>query len=70
MNTSKNRGYNAFADDLCRQPFRAEDSATAPEEEGKKGIKSQTFSDHTYPTVSSRPKGRSVESLVQIGSEM
>jgi len=69
-NISKNHGYNAVADDLRRQPFRAEDSAPAPYEEGQKGRKGQTFSDHTYPTVSSRPRGRCVQSLVQIGSEM
>jgi len=55
--SSKNNGYNAVADDLPRQPFRAEDSAFAPDEKGKKGRKCHTFSDHTYPTVSSRPRG-------------
>jgi len=37
-NTSKSHGYNAVADDSRRQPFRAEDSATAPDE-GQKGRK-------------------------------
>jgi hypothetical protein len=69
-NTSKNYGYNAVADNLRRQPFRAGDSAVAPEEEVHKGRKCQTFSDHTYPTAISRPGGRCVQSLVQIGSEM
>jgi hypothetical protein len=59
-NTSKNHGYNAVADDSLRQPFRVEDSAPAPKEEGERGRKGQTFSDHTYPTVSSRPRGRCV----------
>jgi hypothetical protein len=68
-NTSQNHGYNAVADDSRRQPFRAEDSALAPGE-GQKGTKDQTFSDHIYPTVSSRTRGRFVQSLVQIGSEM
>ena len=36
----------------------------------KKVEKCQTFSDHTYPRVSSRRRGRCVQSLVQIGSEM
>jgi hypothetical protein len=57
-NTSKNHEYNAIADDSRRQQFRAEDSALAPDE------KDQTFLDHTYPTVSSRPRGRCVQSLV------
>jgi hypothetical protein len=75
-NTSKNHGYIyiyiyiAVADDSRRQQFRAEDSAPAPDEEGHKGRKAQTFSDYTYPAVSSRPRGRCVQSLVQIGSEM
>jgi len=69
-NTSKNHGYNAVADDSRRQPFRAEDSAPTPEEEGLKGRKGQTFTGHTYPRVSSRPRERCVQSLVQIGSEM
>jgi hypothetical protein len=69
-NTSKNHGYNAVADDSRRRPFRAEDMALAPDEEGPKVRKVQTFSDHIYPTVSSRPRGRCVHSLVQIGSEM
>ena len=67
-NTCKNHGYNDVADDLRWQPFRAEDSAPAPYEEGQKGRKGQTCSDHTYRTVSSRPRG--VQSLVQIGAEM
>jgi len=69
-NSTKNHAYNDVADDLRRQPFRAVDSALVPDEEGKKGRKGQTFSDHTYPTVSSRPRGRCVQSLVEIGSEM
>jgi len=45
-NTSKSHGYNAVADDSRREPFRAEDSAPAPDEEGEKGRKGQTFLDH------------------------
>jgi len=37
---------------------------------GPKGRRGQEFRAHTYPTVSSRPRGRGVQSLVQIGSEM
>jgi len=62
-NSSKNHGYNTVADDLRLEPFRAEDSALASYEEGQKG---QTFSDHTYPTVSSRPKG---EMCAKFGSD-
>ena len=38
--------------------------------EGQKGRIRQEFRVHTYPTTSSRPRGRRVRSLVQIGSEM
>jgi len=69
-NTSKYHGYNAVADESRRQPFRAEDSAPAPDEERQKDRKGQTFSDRTYPTVSSRRRGRCVQSLVEISSEM
>jgi hypothetical protein len=67
-NTSKNHGYNAVADDSRRQPFRAEDSAPAPDKVGQKVRKGENVLDHTYPT--SRPRGRCVHSLVEIGSEM
>jgi hypothetical protein len=69
-NTSKNHRYNAVTDDLCRWPFHAMDSALGPNEEGQEGRKGQTFLDHTHPSVSSRQRGRCVQSLVQIGSEM
>ena len=69
-NTSKNHGYNAVAGNSHRQPFRAEDSALAPDEEGQKVRQGQIFSEHIYPAVSSRPRGRCVQSLVLIGSEM
>jgi len=69
-NSSKNHGNNAAEDDLRRYPFRVEDSALVPEEKGQKGRKCQTFSDHTHPTVSSKPRGRCVQSLVETGSEM
>jgi len=69
-NTNKNRGYNAVADESRRQPFRAEDSAPAPDKVGQKGRKVENVSDHTYPTVYSRPRGRCLHSLVEIGSEM
>jgi hypothetical protein len=56
-NTSKNHGYNAVADDLRRQPFCSKDSALVPDRKGQKDRKGETFSDHTYPTISSRPRG-------------
>jgi len=31
---------------------------TLPDKEGQKGRKGQAFSDHTYPTVPSRPRER------------
>jgi hypothetical protein len=55
---------------LCQQQFCAQDSALAPYEEGQKVKKGQTFLDHTYPAVFFRRKGRCVQSLVQIGSEI
>jgi len=36
----------------------------------RKVAKGQVFSDHTYPTVSSRRRERCVQSLVLMGSEM
>jgi len=50
---------------LRRQPFNAEDSAVVPDEEGHKGRKCQTFSDHTYPTVSSRRRGEMCAKFVR-----
>jgi len=40
------------------------------EKKDPKGQRGQEFQVHTYPTVSSRPRGRRVQSLVQIDSEM
>jgi hypothetical protein len=51
--TSKNHGYNAVADDSRRQPFRAEDSAPAPDEEGEKVEKVKYF--RTIYTLRSLP---------------
>jgi hypothetical protein len=45
-------------------------SAPAPDKIGRKGGKGEILWAHTYPTVSSRPRGRRVQSLVPIGSEM
>jgi len=47
----------------------AQDLTLAPDRRGWKG-RGQILWVHTYPTVSSRPRGRCVQSLVQIGSEM
>ena len=41
-----------------------------PTKKVKKVEEGQTFSDHTYPTVSDRRRGRCVRSLVRIGSEI
>jgi len=66
-NTCRNEGYNAVADDLRRQPSSDQDSALAPD---RRGRKDQILWVHTHPTVSSRPRGRCVQSMVQIGLEM
>jgi len=50
--------------------WHSQDLALAPDEKGQKARKGQIVLDHTYSTVSSRPRGRCVQSLVQIGSEM
>jgi len=42
----------------------------ALKEKGPKGRRGQEFRAHSYPTVSSRPRGRRVQSLIPIGSEM
>jgi len=63
-NTFRNHGYNAPAAMFCAA------SGTRSRERGKKSRKGQEFRVHTYPTVSSRPRGRCVQSVVQIGSEM
>jgi len=44
--------------------------APAPNKIGRKGGKGEILWAHIYPTVSSRPQGRCVQSLVPIGSEM
>jgi len=54
----------------CGQPSTARESAPAPDKIGRKGGKGGILWAHTYPTVSSRPRGRCVQSLVPIGSEM
>jgi hypothetical protein len=64
-------GYNAVAGVVwLRQLCTACDSAPAPDKIGRKGGKGEIMWAHTYPTVSSRPRGRYVQSLVPIGSEM
>jgi hypothetical protein len=49
----KNRGYNAVVDDTRRQPFCAEDSAPAPDEEGQKLVNVEHF--WTVHTLRSLP---------------
>jgi len=70
-NTRKNHGYNAVAEVSCAGNHVVPRILySLPTKKVKKVEKSQTFSDHTYPTVSSRRRGRCVQSLVQIGSEI
>jgi len=61
-------GYNAVAGAVWRrQPSTVHESEPAPDKIGRKG---EILGAHTHPTVSSRPRGRCVQSLVPIGSEM
>jgi hypothetical protein len=70
-NTGKNHGYNAVAEESSAGghfvPIIPHSLSTKKVRKLEEG---QTFSDHTYPTVSSRQWGRCVQSLVEIGSEM
>ena len=69
---SHNTGYNAVAGGGLwrRQPSSAHELALVPNKTRTKGGKVEILWVHTYPTTSSRPRGRRVQSLVQIGSEM
>jgi hypothetical protein len=64
--TAHNHGYYAVADYSSAAILSPGLCARSPESD-KKGHKLWV---HTYPTISSRPWGRCVKSLVQIGSEM
>ena len=69
-NTCKNHGYNAVPDDSCAGSYllswnRHSLETKKVKKVGKKGKKIWF---HTYPAVSSRPRRRCVQSLVQIGS--
>ena len=71
LNTCKNHGYNAAAEVSCAGSHVVPRILhSLPSKKVKKVEKGQTFSNHTYPTVSSRRTGRCVQSLFQIGSEM
>jgi hypothetical protein len=71
INTRKNHGYNAVAQvSYASSHVVPRVLYSIPTKKVKKVVKGQTFSDHTYAAVSSRPRGRCVQSLVQIGSEM
>ena len=64
-------GYNAVAGAVWRrQPSTAHESALAPDKIGRKCRKVEILWVQTYPTTSSRPRERCVQSLVQIGSGM
>ena len=70
-NTSWNRGYKGIVESgragshlvpmILQWP---------PKKKGPRGRRGQEFRVHTYPTTSSRPREKRVQSLVQIGSEM
>jgi hypothetical protein len=70
-NTSWNHGYKGIAENgragshlvpmILQWPLK---------KKGPKGRRGQESRAHTYPTVSSRPRGRRVQSFVPIGSEM
>jgi hypothetical protein len=64
-------GYNAVAGKCGPlQPSIAPESAFASDKIGRKCGKVEILWVHTYPTNPSSPRGRRVQSLVQIGSEM
>jgi hypothetical protein len=67
---ASHHGYIAVAGDWRRQPSTAYESPLAPDKIGRKGGKFEILWFQTYPTISSRPRERCVQSLVQIGSEM
>jgi hypothetical protein len=67
--TAHNHGYYAVPDYCSAAILSPRLCARSPENNGK-GKKGQTLWVHIYTTVSSRPRGRRVQSLVQIGSEM
>jgi hypothetical protein len=67
--TAHNHGYYAVADYSIAAILSAGLCARSPEND-EIGQKCQKLWVHTYPTVSSRLRGRCVQSLIQIGSEM
>jgi hypothetical protein len=70
-NTRKNHGYSAVAEVSCAGSHVVPRILhSLPTKKVKNVGKGQTFSDHTYPTVSARRRGRCVRSLVRIGSEI
>jgi hypothetical protein len=71
MNTSWNHGYEGITENGCDGSHLVPMILQwPPKKKGPKGRRGQEFQVHTYPTVSSRPRGRHVQSVVQIGSEM
>jgi len=66
--TRKNHGYNAVAEVSCAGSHVVPRILhSLPTKKVKKVEKGQTFSDHKYPPVSWRRRGRCVQSLVQNG---
>jgi hypothetical protein len=67
-NTRKNHGYNAVAKESCSCSHVVPRILhSLPTKKVIKVEKGQTFLDHKYPTVSSKRRGRCMQSVVQIG---
>jgi hypothetical protein len=64
------RTRSGIMDIMRQQPSSAQHRAHAHEKEGEKGRRGKKFWVHTYPTVSSRPRGWCMQSLVEISSEI
>jgi hypothetical protein len=64
--TAHNHGYYAVADYSSAAILSPRLCSRSPENDEK----GQIFWVHTHPTVSSRPRGRYVQSMLQSGSEM
>jgi len=70
-NTSWNHGYKGITENgRAGSHLVSVILQWPPKKKSPKGGRGQEFRVHAYPTVSSRPRGRRVQSLVEIGSEM
>ena len=71
MNTSWNHGHKGNAENgWAGSHLMPMILQWPPKKKGPKDRRGQEFRVHTYPTVSSRPRGRCVQSFVQFGLEM